>query len=187
MTPISAAAPTRRNIWIAGTAKSGFRGRDLLAHWTGRRWRTIAFPKFKVPAGFGLFPGWVVAGGKAGAWVSATISTFSGAGSSTLLLLHWTGKVWVRIKPPFHTDDLGPLVRDGHGGLWLAGTNCGATTCRTPVIAHYSASGAWSLSRTRPLDTEVLDMRLIPGTRSVWAGGITAGSIGSAVMLKYGP
>jgi hypothetical protein len=188
--PIAAAAPSARNIWVVGTARPGHHGTRMLAHWTGR-WRTIPFPKLKVPTGYSnkFVPQAILWDDKNGAWVSGRVFHDNGSPGSLGLLLHWTGKRWV----PITTEgfDLVPMAHDGDGGLWTGELGEVFDSLATD-IRHYSASGVWSAADTHEKGLIVGALRLIPGTTSVWAGG--AGTVidpdtrsRPAVILKYGP
>jgi hypothetical protein len=181
--PIAAAEPQPSNMWVVGTARPGFGGRRMLAHWTGGRWRTIPFPNLNVPS-FDVFPRSIVWDNNNGAWVSGDTAPSDSA--PTGQLLHWTGKVWVDVVAPFQADGLEPLAHDGQGGLWMTvAQNCG-DRCQYQEMANYSASGVWSQTAVEARYVDVLAMRLIPGTTSVWAGGIAGQGTDSAVILKFG-
>ena len=187
--PMAAAAPSARNIWVVGTARPGHQGKRLLAHWTGR-WHTVSIPAVKVPAGYSstLVPQAILWDDRNGAWVSGRVFHDNGSEGSLGVLLHWTGKRWVRVT--VSGADLVPVAHDGHGGLWL-GEHCGTCSLFTTRILHYSASGVWSAVDTHVKGLTVMAMRLIPGTSSVWAGGAgpATSEVGQAPaeILKYGP
>lgn len=96
---------------------------------------------------------------------------------------------------PFATLDLGPLSRDGHGGLWIASSSstfsptC-TSSCDINAMFHYNA-GTWSNAPVNAPGLTVTAMRLIPRTTSVWASGagvpVPGGQgDGVGVMLNYG-
>lgn len=128
-----------------------------------------------------------------GAWVA--LSGF--IGSSPNLggaLLHWTGSKWVNVNVPSPTLGLGPLARDGRGGLWLvssSSTSFCLHACDVNAMFHYNA-GTWSKTPIHVPGLAITGMRLIPGTTSVWASGTNVAVPGGqgdtvGVMLKYGP
>lgn len=173
--PEAVAAPGTHNIWAVGPVGplQNFSTPFGLAHWNGRHWRTIYFPNLTgSPHGEGAFYAEVVPDSSAGAWVIAVTRGHN-------YLLRWTGRRWVHVKMPFQIVEVGPMARDGYGGLWIGATILNGGS----FILHYSSAGTWSKTVV-PVTHEVIDsMRLIPGTRSLWAGA--EGDQG-AVMLKYG-
>jgi hypothetical protein len=189
--PQSTADPTPKNIWavgpLAGAVNQPFPQPYALAHWTGR-WRTTPFPDLHLPHGAGIDYAWVVSDSARGAFVVAGISSRPG-----WVLLHWTGRTWSKLRTPAASDFIGPLARDGHGGLWIASVpvslTCG-NVCDDIDMLHRSAAGKWTSTIVRVANLGLTDMRQIPGTQSVWASGnVTGGPDDSflPVMLKYGP
>jgi len=188
VTPYDAAFPGPRNIWVVGRVHQPTPPRPVaLVRWTGRWQKPIPFPASITPNGATIFGSWVVPSGAHGAWVAVSDfnSSDPNAGGA---LLHWTGSRWQIIKVPFPTFGLGPLVRDGHGGLWIGSATCPG--CDANTIYHYSA-GTWSKASLNIPGLIVTAMRLIPGTDSVWASGSVQDpnqvyhDIGA--VLKYGP
>jgi len=189
--PMGTAAPSPSNIWAVGPAPGDV---YKLAHWNGRRWRTAALPFLKDVTG-SYSSASVVSDGSGGAWVAAGTQTFNNqdeyvpAGGA---LLHWAGGTWHEAHVPFTTVGLGPLSRDGHGGLWVASYRAAqCTACDYLEMGRYRARH-WSLSRLRVPGATVTAMRLIPGTTSVWASA--SGALASdgqsdtiGVIFKYGP
>jgi len=186
--PESTADPAPGNIWAVGpVASAANQRRFALAHWTGR-WKTIPVPARLLPAGASVDYAWVVSDSARGAFVVAGISARPG-----WVLLLWTGSTWVKIATPAAADFIGPIARDGHGGLWVASVppgTCPGTACDTVTMLHRTATGTWTRTVVKVANLGLTDMRLIPGTRSVWASGnIITGSTGDfvPVILKYGP
>jgi hypothetical protein len=192
--PQATAAPGPRNIWAVGpvpkAAAYPFPRRWALTHWTGR-WHTTPLPNLNLSPGRHINSIWVVTDGSGGAWVAITLfnngpQPYANGG----VLLHWTGKRWLTVIPPFLQSGLGPLAHDGHGGIWIASTPVSSSL----GLLHLSATGAWSQAAV-PSTTgflHLLAMRQIPGTGSVWAAGIEDipsefGGDQVGVMLKYGP
>jgi hypothetical protein len=183
-------APT--NMWavgpLAAAVNTPFPQPYGLAHWTGR-WKTTPFPDLRLPHGAGIDYAWVVSDNSLGTFVAASISSQPG-----WVLLHWTGSRWFKLTTPAPADYIGPMARDGNGGLWIASVpatlTCSGTSCNDITMLHRSAAGAWASIVVNVQNLGVTTMRLIPGTLSVWAGGnITQGADNGffPVMLKYGP
>lgn len=184
--PVGLAAPGPRNIWVVG-AQANQAGQPMaLAHWTGR-WQTIPFG---LPSDWFVLSVSVVADNSSGAWVLADVLDVS-PDSEFGLLLHWTGSTWSRVRVPYQVEYKGPLAHDGHGGLWLAAHPTACNNCLATGIdmIHYSAAGTWTRVFV-PVPGESVDvaaMRLIPGTRSVWAAGQIGPPEALAAIFKYGP
>lgn len=192
--PQATASAGPRSIWAVGpSGKYPDAAVYALAHWTGH-WRARPFPAGVVPADDSLIASWVAPDSASGAWVDADLAVFTGAPAPTDrggVLLHWTGGAWKVVKIPTGIVSLGPLARDGHGGLWIAGYSKQCSGCDNLTMLHYRA-GAWSRTRLRIPGAVVTGMRNIFGTRSLWAsatGVLAPGNQGDAVgaMLKFGP
>jgi hypothetical protein len=188
--PLDLAAPGPRNIWVVGEPPSQAGGNApsfALAHWTGR-WRTVPFPH--LPSGSAFYYASVVAGTSGGAWVLGDVFN-SSLNAAYSLVLHWTGSNWTRVRVPFRAQGFGPLAHDGHGGLWLAATplTCGHCLSTGVDMIHYSSAGTWTKVFV-PVPNEgvtIASMRLIPGTRSLWAAGEIGPPETLAAIFKYGP
>jgi hypothetical protein len=178
--PDAIAAPGPRNIWVVGP---DVKFNWVLAHWTGR-WQVVPLPD--PPSGTPISGAWVDWDHPHSAWVVVTLTPAVSTGSVIGLLLHWTGSRWIDIRYPAKTCGFGPVAHDGHGGLWIASTLCRSSPGTDMV--HYSPADGWS----RPVPAgpvKIETMRHIPGTETVWAGGLerTHPNGFSAVILKYGP
>lgn len=185
--PQSTADPGPSNIWAVGPVASPAGSQRFgLAHWTGR-WATVRLPGRLLPAGARVDYAWVVSDGGRGAFVAAGISARPG-----WVLLLWTGSTWVKVATPAAADVIGPIARDGHGGLWVASVppgTCPAAGCDTVTMLHRHGAGTWSRTVVKVANLGLTDVRLIPGTTSLWASGnIITGSTGDfvPVILKYG-
>ena len=188
--PMGTAAPSPRNIWAVGPVPNGSQLPPYyLAHWNGRRWRTATLP-FPQDGTGTYSSASVVSDGSGGAWVAARTQDEYARGDGALL--HWAGGTWHEAHVPFTTVGLGPLSRDGHGGLWVASYRAAqCTACDYLEMGHYRA-GHWALSRLRVHGATVTAIRLIPGTTSVWAAA--SGALSSdgqsdttGVIFKFGP
>ena len=197
--PQGTSSPAPRNIWAVGPLAKDvnkfFPQPYALARWTGV-WRTIAFPPLIAPIGGGFANASVVPAGPHGAWVAADLAVQNADGSLStvgIALLHWTGSRWINIKVPFKSAGIGPMSRDGHGGLWIEATIADNPCfyCDNVEMLHYNA-GQWSKTLLPIAGLTVTGMRLIPGTQSVWASGTGVAVPGGegdtvGVVLKYGP
>jgi len=184
VTAFDAAFPGPRNIWVVGRVRQPTpRSPIALVHWTGRWQKPILLPASIGPTAAHIWTAWVVPSAH-GPWVAVRDWCCREPAAA---LLHWTGSRWQIIKVPFPTFGLGPLVRDGHGGLWIGSATCPG--CDANTIYHYSA-GTWSKAPLNSSRLNLTAMRLIPGTDSVWASafGLPHGHGGFiGAVLKYGP
>jgi hypothetical protein len=93
-------------------------------------------------------------------------------------------------RPVFHDTDVG-LASDGHGGLWLSAL-VNRPRSRSQRLLHYSA-GRWTEQAppgTVKNPSLPTDLTLIPGTRSLLAGGIISSdnfSTVQGIVVTYGP
>ncbi len=159
------------NIWTVGGLSAP---QSQIVRYTGT-WKPVASP---VLAGL-QFEG-IHAFAVKNVWASA-VST---GGSAASWLVHYNGRSWSKVRLPYSmTLNWGPIVSDGHGGLWLAGLVVSATTERFYVV-HRTAKGAWS--RTQ-VGAQMLSLANIPGTASVWGAGAFYGRVSHlAVIYAYG-
>ena len=184
VTAFDAAFAGPRNIWVVGRVRQSAPGSLVaLVRWTGRWQKPILLPASIGPTAAHIWAAWVVPSAH-GPWVAVRDWCCREPAAA---LLHWTGSRWQIIKVPFPTFGLGPLVRDGHGGLWIGSATCPG--CDANTIYHYSA-GTWSKAPLNSSRLNLTAMRLIPGTDSVWASafGLPHGHGGFiGAVLKYGP
>ena len=175
--PLGVSASAPGDIWAIGPNVS------YAMRWNGAAWVKVGLPVLPLPFGATVSYSNITAIGPRNAWVMRTISYKSGL--PTTGMLHWNGSAWLTVASP--ADVVDSLVPDGHGGLWAVGADInpsgfwffyhlvrGHWTQFTPpgVIPQYAEELAW-----------------IPGTRSVWATGISFNAKGDffGVLLKYGP
>jgi len=178
-----------RDIWAVGpVTPASAKSADAIANWNGTSWRSVRFPRLRLGAGVSIVNPNVVALGRNNVWVASSLGKGMGIFPGALLL-HWNGSRWRHVRTPFPTEEVGPLTRDGHGGIWISAF--GSSKGLPAYFYHYS-HGTWRRVRvpTVPANTtQISSIRSIPGTRSVWAGGEILPSDGSAqgVVLKFGP
>lgn len=177
---VSAVAPN--DIWAVGyTAKPPW---QVVMHWNGLAWRTLALPPVKAARDNTAYVG--TATGPDSLWLTRQI-----VGSNhtvSVALLHWTGR-WHVITVPFPKSGLGSIAQDGTGGLWLQATT--GSYPKTVFYLYHYGHGRWTrrLAPAKPgLTTVVGALTWIPGTRSLWATGMLGAAGGSfGAILKYGP
>ena len=92
---------------------------------------------------------------------------------------HWNGKSWRLVRIPHGTFTEGPVVEDGHGGVWFGPwTHWTGSTWITylfpPVRGGYS-------------EPYVLSMARLPGTTTILAGGsVTRGTGLYNIIMRAG-
>jgi hypothetical protein len=163
-----ASALSATSIWAVG----GLTSPDTaVEHYNGKRWSFVSAPALKGLQFYG-----VLARSATSIWLSAS----SGTGIGTPYLVHWNGRSWTRISPPWPVQ-LGNMATDGTGGLWIA-----AGDASTSYVLHLRHSGAWSrfaFSFGGPLA-----LARIPGTTSLFGAGTEPTGPGSAgTVWGYGP
>ena len=189
--PQDASALSTGDIWAVGPttrslAKPLSPRAYALMHWTGRAWRTIGFPRLRLPSGATVAGTHVVALSSQDVWVGAVLGKGMGAYPGAVLL-HWNGKRWARVRVPYATFSLRNLTQDGHGGLWISATTASGAVS---YLYHYR-SGHWARQRvpseghgsTGQLNT----LSWSRGANLGWAGGVTLPGDGSTqgILLKY--
>lgn len=190
--PQDASATSASNIWVIGEtpATSTTASRVAVAAWNGSRWRKVTLPRISLPAGESLQPQNIIAAGAKNVWADAFPTKGQGVAEG-IVLLHWNGTAWSRVKVPYTSYAPDYLASDGAGGIWLASYNGSFQ----PVFYHDS-KGAWSkVAVPAPAGntTQLGGLAHIPGTRSVWGAGLTYPTpnnpydIGQGAILKYGP
>jgi hypothetical protein len=198
--PQATADPRPDNIWAVGPQDSAA-GQKLprafaLAHWTGRRWHPFRFPDLHLSPAQSISGAWIVSDSSGGAWITLSIIHGRFAEPVAGVLLHWTGRRWAKITLPGSVDALGPLAHDGLEGLWITSyptsIQCTKEPCDNVEMLHYSpAAGTWAGTVVNVSGLGLNSLRLIPGTTSLWAGGIiesgASGADFNPVILKYGP
>ena len=116
-------------------------------------------------------------------WATATTQT---KGSQSWLV-HYNGAGWSRVKIPWAMT-AGSLTSDGHGGLWLMGSDTsGPNYTNSFYLVHRTAAGAFSRIKLGS-SLALTILALVPGTTSVWGGGSVQNRTigGNAVIWAYG-
>ncbi|RGA03820.1 hypothetical protein DI270_017145 [Microbispora triticiradicis] len=141
---------------------------SVIEHWDGRRWRDVPTPRWPTGAEAGFDDLAVVS--EREVWAAGWI-LLPGARQAALLM-RWDGDRWtlVRDVPPGAVR-LGPLLADGHGGLWLGGHNYDYGDDR--ILLHYDGRSSWTYDpapRTNNAPA-VIDLVRVPGEDRVFAAG----------------
>ena len=180
-----ASASSARNVWT-WAYNAGTRKYETM-RFNGSRWLTVAVPAHLAPAGQQLLPQSMLAVSPLNVWATAYTTSLGVAGP--VILLHWQGHRWAKVTGPLPSGALlGPIARDGRGGIWLGAV----TQASAPEILHYR-NGAWTTYQVPASRTGVASLTglsLIPGTRSLWGTGVLSrtslGATKGAVIVKFG-
>ena len=92
--------------------------------------------------------------------------------------MHWNGRRWQQLTAPAALSDFGPVLPDGHGGVWLGPMAHWTGRSWVGVTVSVPSGISWSFD----------DMAKVPGTSSYWGAGLLIASSGSArpVMFVHG-
>ncbi len=183
-------AVSASDMWAIGpTAKTAtkplLKQSDVVMHWTGSTWRTLALPAISKPAKDAVTPAAIVAFSPRDVWASFSIVTPSD--SSTGLLEHWDGARWQRVRIPYPVYQVTSMAQDGQGGLWLvAQTNGNGTRA-----FYHLRDGSWSQQSMPAVTGGIIGsagLSWVPGTKSLWASAIEEDTMGGnqGLILKYG-
>jgi hypothetical protein len=194
---VSASAASPTDIWVTGPEIDAAKATWAVSHWNGTTWATSALPGVPVPAKTKAEPLSIVAGGADDAWAFGYVTGPGGSivPNDGLILYHWNGAKWSTVTFPYKESQAFSIASDGHGGIWLwAEVDPG----HHDYLIHASSSGQWSeVTMPRPAGAfsgQVYSIEPIPGTTSLWAGGIASvpipvgGNPGGTegLILKYG-
>jgi hypothetical protein len=113
---VDASAVSPADVWAIGGDFSHSPFLPVLARWNGRSWHQIrsisqALPKPASMVGLDA----VNAISARDVWVLAEVIRHS---ARSLVVLHWTGRAWSRVRPGGSGYYLPTAVPDGHGGWW---------------------------------------------------------------------
>jgi len=173
------------DIWLAGSATNPDSRKPrvpVAMHWNGRAWRTLRLPNVRAPHGGVATMGAGMIG--LGPSELMTVATFPAPccggflGKPGIVVVRWNGKSWRVLGEETRDRVNGPIVADGHGGMWIAGLT-GKNASTTNIVHYGNGKFTRQVVRVGGQDVQFFVMHLIPGTRSVWA----AGSAG--LILRY--
>ena len=179
-------ARTGTDTWAVGNyVKTDGSGGPLALHWTGRSWATTAVPFVK----FGYLTS-VFAASATNAWAVGAVF-----GSSTMLLYHWDGTAWHRMRTPAgltqpFAGESARITGDAAGHLWIYGF--GMTMSNQASYLRYNGQ-SWSMTHDAPVAGQnraiVRGVAVVPRTQAVWSVGVgilSAAPHGRARIELYG-
>lgn len=108
------------------------------------------------------------------------------ASDPTIRVLHWDGSAWrTAARAPEYTVDIHPFpdmvaAGDGADGFVLAGYQHGGRDGTLRVIGYPAPPPANAHSGSPTGQFQANDVKLVPGTRDVWAAGFMEGGGGDA-------
>jgi len=130
------------DMWAAGptTATAGKAGSKqvyIAMHWNGKTWSAVRLPKLAPVSGAAWEPRGIAALGGGDVWIAEVPQGSLGGepGPQDTMLLHWNGHTWKTVAEDRGTALYDGITGDGHGGLWLAGSNA---TTPAGYLVHYS-------------------------------------------------
>jgi hypothetical protein len=153
----------------------------------GNRWQVFSLPAHLAPRGQVVTPQSMLAVSPTNVWATAYTNGLGVSGP--IILLHWQGHGWAKVAGSLPSGALvGPIARDGHGGIWLGAVSQGSS----PEVLHFG-NGAWT---TDPLPSSkagvisLTGLSLMPGSRSLWGTGVlgrtSLGQTNGAVIVRFG-
>lgn len=128
--------------------------------WTGRTWRYVR----GIPDRTGLCDCGIDVVARNNVWIDNA---------------HWNGKIWRVLRIPHGTFTEGPVVEDGHGGVWFGPW--------THWTGHRWITYIFAPVRSGYSDPYVLSMARLPGTTTILAGGsVTRGTGLYNIIMRAG-
>lgn len=181
----NASAVSPRDIWAAGADVSTTTPQPALGRWNGTTWTEDSSIAASLPKSAGtrwVVPRAIRAFSSSDVWVLTEVQqNFRETG---VLVVHWNGTKWSRVKPGSRGYYLPTAVADGHGGWW---SEPYLTSATVPYLLH-EANGRWArFPIPVPLEAFGLSLVHVPGSRTTLACG-TADQHGqtSGVVLAVG-
>jgi hypothetical protein len=170
------------NIWALS-------GGGKVLRYNGTRWAASKLPGHVAPSGQAVDFEQILALSRSSVWVTAFTASNTAGTLGPVILLHWNGRSWAKIRGTLPAGALtGAIASDGHGGLWLGGS----TAHGSPRLFHYSC-GKWTISKL-PQDAlglpSLVTLALIPGTRSLVGVANLGSAFGTdkgAEIIRYDP
>lgn len=176
---ISASAASADDIWVIGStpgaAKSAWP--MVVSHWNGTKWTTSTLPRVSVAGKNKGEPLSIVADGADDAWALGYREGPDGSivPNEGMILYHWNGARWSSVTFPYQESQAFTISPDGQGGIWAWDE---VDPGHHDYLVHDSASGHWSeVTMPRPagaFSAQIYSITPIPGTTSLWAGGVAS-------------
>ncbi len=164
-------AVASNDIWALGTPSDLSSG-QVLMHWDGTTWSTLALPTPQVQPGDSVSFVALAGSGPDDLWLQQLVFQNPG-GSGTTSLEHWNGTAWQAVPLHYPTGSLATIASDGSGGLWLV--FAGPRPAFTEYFAHLTSGGTWARTvipaTTGTTVQQASVITAIPGSASAWAAG----------------
>lgn len=164
-------AVASNDIWALGTP-GNLSGGQVLMHWDGTAWSTLALPAPQVPPGDSAFFNVPASSGPSDLWLEQYVAQNQGSAGTTSLE-HWNGTAWQQIPLHYRTSSVDDTASDGSGGLWMIFN--GPRPGFTDYFAHLASGGSWTRTvvpaTTGTTVQQASVITAVPGSASVWAAG----------------
>jgi len=176
------------DIWLAGSANNPPVPRPVIwvaMHWNGKTWRTLRLPtKVRAPHGGKAIPSTRILG--LGPSSLLALAGFPAPccggelGKPGITVVRWNGRSWRVLAEDTRDRSNGPVVSDGHGGMWISAT---VGTTGPANIVHYSAGKiSGQVLKVGGASVQIYAMSHVPGTTSVWA---VASTSKASLIIRY--
>jgi hypothetical protein len=183
--PWALSARSAKDIWAVGET-SGGKPRASVAHWNGRKWRSMPRPRPSLRRNVQYRISDVFAHGAKDVWATLTLNDVSRSGTPAgSLLMHWNGRMWTQLKVGLRKDTLFDLTPDGNGGMYALSF---ISPTRTDLLHYIRGKVTRQKAPARAGTTgDLRSLARIPGTSSLWAAGdLIARNRTVAAISKYG-
>jgi hypothetical protein len=169
--PDEVAAVAPNDIWALGTP-GNLSGGQVLMHWNGQAWGTLALPTPTVPPGDSAFFNAPASSGPSDLWLEQYVAKNQGSPGTTSLE-HWNGTAWQPVPLHYRSSSVDATASDGSGGLWMIFN--GPRPGFTDYFAHLASGGSWTRTvvpaSTGTTVQQASVITAVPGSASVWAAG----------------
>ena len=165
------------DVWAVGlnamTQQGEVQGNVTTYRWNGERWALVSMPHPRIDFDPGIGMSSAV-----DVWLGAGITLPHSGGEQAGFAMHWNGRGWRRLTAPVSLGAFGPVLPDGHGGVWLGPTAHWTGRSWSAVTVSVPSGIAWSFE----------DMARVPRTFSYWGAGVLTASSGSfrPVLFVHG-
>ncbi|WP_433178359.1 hypothetical protein [Actinoallomurus sp. CA-150999] len=163
-----------KDAWLIGGTYDSRTGvsRGYVRRWNGRQWQPMALPEL----GNNLELSGMAVRNAHDVWVAGTDFTGSDQHSEHLVILHWNGRTWQRLKEPAISNRWTRRVEAvralSANDVWVVGAGQAGSHGgdRLPIVLHWNGH-EWSSTSVPDGPGEVND--LVQNGRSLWAVGDT--------------
>jgi hypothetical protein len=165
------------DVWAVGlnamTQQGEVQGNVTAYRWNGARWIPVSMPHPRID-----FDPVIGMSSATDVWLGAWIMLPHSGGQQVGFAMHWTRRGWQQLTAPASLGGFGPVLPDGHGGVWLGPMAHWTGRSWVGVTVSVPSGISWSFE----------GMAKVPGTSSYWGAGLLIASSGTIrpVMFVYG-